>query len=100
MSLSRALALAGASRLLSFIGKNSFELFILNGFVAVFISPLLARIPFPPLDAFAYAGLAVGMTALHVLAMIILRRALTLLHTGADAIADLLTFGLARKQAA
>lgn len=91
VSLSRGLARFKASRVLDYMGRNSLQLFILNGFVAVFITPILAMLPWPHLNVLHYAALIVGIVGVHLLALMLFRPALDLIDTTASTIAAFLT---------
>jgi fucose 4-O-acetylase-like acetyltransferase len=88
VSLSAGLArIRAASELFAYIGRNSLDLFILNGFVATFLNYYIAQIHWPQLNALLYAGLAIGMVALHLVAMLLLRPVLRSINSAAVAIA-------------
>ena len=68
--LSTGLARLSVSSLLAYIGKNSLELFFINGFVATFLFGFFWQMEWPPLTVLAYFGLFIGIIAAHLLALI------------------------------
>jgi fucose 4-O-acetylase-like acetyltransferase len=97
ISLSAGLArIRAASELFAYIGRNSLDLFILNGFVATFLNYYIAQIHWPQLNALYYAGLAIGMVALHLAAMLLLRPVLRAINSAAVAIAGFIVKAVAK----
>ncbi|MFZ1109482.1 MAG: acyltransferase family protein [Rhodomicrobium sp.] len=88
VSLSAGLARFRASAIFAYAGRQSLNLFIINGFVATFLPPYIQQIPWPPLTATMYAGLAVVVIAAHLITLQALKPALTLLDEAAVAIAN------------
>ncbi len=88
VSLSAGLAKLRASAIFAYAGRESLNLFIINGFVATFLPPYIQRIPWPHLTAPMYLGLAVGVVAAHLLALQLLKPALSVLDTSTVAIAN------------
>lgn len=89
--LSRGLARFRASGILAYMGKNSLDLFIINGFVATFLPPVIAGFHWPPLTALHYLVLGVALVAAHLLVQRLLRRVLAAIDGAALAIASFLT---------
>jgi hypothetical protein len=73
------------------MGQKSLQLFILNGFVAVFLSPLIATLPWPHLTALHYAVLFCGIIGAHLLAMVVFMPLLDRIDQAAASIAAYLT---------
>jgi fucose 4-O-acetylase-like acetyltransferase len=97
VSLSVGLAKLSFTEILAYIGRRSLDLFIINGFVAVFLNYYIALIPWPHLTVFHYLGLAIAMVAAHLLALQILGPALAWINAAAVAIANMLVRLLAGK---
>ncbi len=87
VSLSSGLARFRASELFAYAGRQSLNLFIINGFVATFLPPYIQQIRWPHLTPALYVGLALGVIAAHLLALQLLKPALSLLDKAAAAIA-------------
>ncbi len=88
VSLSVGLARFRAAGLLAYMGKNSLDLFIINGFVATFLPSYIARIQWPALSVFHYLAIGIGIVAAHLLALQILQPALALIDKTAVAISN------------
>jgi hypothetical protein len=88
VSLSAGLARFRASEIFAYAGRQSLNLFIINGFVATFLPPYIQQIPWPPLTAPMYVGLAVGVIAAHLIALQALKPVLDLLDRAGIAIAN------------
>jgi fucose 4-O-acetylase-like acetyltransferase len=88
VSLSAGLARLRGSGLFAYAGRESLNLFIINGFVATFLPPYIQQIAWPHLTAWMYLGLAIGINAAHLLVLLILKPALSKLDKAAVAIAN------------
>ncbi len=88
--LSKGLSAFNSSRLLSYIGKNSLELFFINGFVATFLFGFFWQVQWPQLTALSYVGIFIAVVAAHLLALQILRPALTRIDQAGLAISNFL----------
>ncbi len=89
--LSTGLARLSVSSLLAYIGKNSLELFFINGFVATFLFGFFWQMEWPPLTVLAYFGLFIGIIAAHLLALIILKPVLSMINAASISISAFLT---------
>jgi fucose 4-O-acetylase-like acetyltransferase len=90
ISLSAGLAKVQASKILAYIGINSLDLFIINGFVATFLPPYIARITWPNLTIVHYVAIGIAVVAAHLLALQILRPLLARIDAAAVGIAGLI----------
>ncbi len=79
---------AGPSAFLSYVGRNSLQLFIINGFVATFLFGVLWQVKWPHLTVFHYIGFAIGIIAAHLLVLRVLRPVLGWIDSAALAISD------------
>jgi fucose 4-O-acetylase-like acetyltransferase len=100
VSLSAGLARFRASEIFAYAGRQSLNLFIINGFVATFLPPYIQQIRWPELTSAMYVGLAVGVIAAHLLALQLLKPALTALDKAAVVIANALVRLVAREKLA
>lgn len=95
--LSAGLARYKGSAVLAYMGKNSLDLFIINGFVATFLQSYIARFNWPHLTVFHYLAIAIGLIAAHLLAQRLLRHPLTLIDAAALRIAASITALVSRR---
>lgn len=98
VSLSRGLARFQASKVFVYMGQNSLNLFIVNGFVAVFLSPIIATIPLPKLTVFHYVALFVAIVGAHLIAIMALKPILDLIDKASIIISNALTELLTGRQ--
>ncbi len=93
-SASMLLAKTALAEFLATIGRNSLELFIINGFVATFLPPVIAGVRWPASSWWFYPIAAVIVIALHLVALQLLRVPLRLINDAASRISTFLA-GLA-----
>jgi fucose 4-O-acetylase-like acetyltransferase len=89
--LSAGLAKFSVSNLLAYMGRNSLELFIINGFVATFLFGTFWQMEWPHLTVLHYIGLFIGIVGAHLLALQILKPLLIRINGASIAIAGFLT---------
>lgn len=89
--LSRGLSKFKASGVFAYMGRNSLDLFIINGFVATFLPPYIAGFDWSWLSAPSYALIGVALVAAHLLVQWLLRRPLSAIDGAALRIATFLT---------
>jgi acyltransferase len=100
-SLAVICASAGLSRtrfaaFLAHIGKHSLELFVINGFVATFLPPYIARMDWPVQHWVFFPAAAAAVIALHLAALKVLQPALSTLSRAAIRMAQIATQLFAR----
>ncbi len=81
--LSRGLSKFKASDVFAHMGRKSLDLFVINGFVATFLPPYIARVDWSWLNPATYALVGIALIAAHLLVQWLLRRPLA----GIDALA-------------
>ena len=96
VSLSAGLARFRASEIFAYTGRNSLNLFIINGFVATFLPPYIQQIRWPDFTPTVSVALAVAVIAAHLVALQILNPALAWIDRTALSIANALVRLLAR----
>lgn len=89
--LSAGLARYKSSAVLAYMGKNSLDLFIINGFFIAFLSSHIGRIDWSHFNPIYLAAIGVGLIATHLLLQRILRRMLGGIDTLALRIASAIT---------
>ena len=94
--LSRGLSRFSASELFAYTGRNSLNLFIINGFVATFLPPYIQQIRWPDFTPLVSIVAAVAVIGAHLAALQILKPALDWIDKTAVAIADVLVRFVAR----
>lgn len=77
ISASAGLARTRFSNFFAHVGTHSLELFVINGFVATFLPPYVARVSWPVEHWYFWPLAAVAVIALHLLALRLLRRPLS-----------------------
>jgi hypothetical protein len=96
VSLSAGLARFRASELFAYTGRNSLNLFIINGFVATFLPPYIQMIRWPDFTPLVSIALAIAVIAAHLVALQILNPVLSWIDRAAVAIANALSRLIAR----
>lgn len=86
--LSAGLARFKGSAVLAYMGKNSLDLFIINGFVATFLPSYIGHHDWSHLDVPYYVAIGVGLIAAHLVVQRALRRPLGWIDALALRIAD------------
>lgn len=99
ISLSAVLARLRQSDAIAFLGRNSLELFVINGFVATFLPPMISGLHWPELAPWHYAGLFVAVIAIHVVALLLLKRPLGWLNAASVRLAGALASPLSAREA-
>ncbi len=94
--LSAGLARFRASELFAYTGRNSLNLFIINGFVATFLPPYIQQIRWPEFTLLVSIALAIGVIAAHLAALQILNPMLVWIDKAAASIANALSRLIAR----
>ena len=89
--LSAGLARFRASELFAYTGRNSLNLFIINGFVATFLPPYIQQIRWPEFTPLVSIAMAVGVIAAHLVALQMLNPALAWIDKTAVSIANALS---------
>lgn len=90
LSLSSLLARAAPlGKPLARLGRNSLDLFLVNGFVLAFLNPVLARVPLSALGRFDPAILVGTTVSLNFLLLLASRPLLGMLHRATDGIVTL-----------
>jgi fucose 4-O-acetylase-like acetyltransferase len=89
--LSRGLSKFKGSEVFAHMGRKSLDLFVINGFVATFLPPYIARFDWSWLNPMTYVLVAVVLVAVHLLVQWLLRRPLAGIDTAALRIATFLT---------
>lgn len=84
----RALASSAIGQPLARIGRKTLELLIINGFVLVFLHPVLQHVPLGEGGSWLYPLLLAGVLALHLLLLRLLQRPLSALQRFASRLAD------------
>jgi fucose 4-O-acetylase-like acetyltransferase len=100
VSLSAGLARFKASEIFAYTGRNSLNLFIINGFVATFLPPYIQQIRWPDFTPLVSIALAVGIIAAHLVALQILNPALAWIDRTAVSIANMLVRLIAKEASA
>lgn len=98
--LSAGLARYKSSAVLAYMGKNSLDLFIINGFFIAFLSSYVGRIDWSHFNAIYLAAIGIGLIAVHLLLQRILRRVLGGIDAVALRIADVITALISRRTTA
>ncbi len=105
--LSKGLARFRASELFAYAGRRSLDLFIINGFVATFLTGIIsANFPWSYMTAPLYVSIpffmamAIGMNAAHLIVLQAVRRALAALDNTAVAMANAIVGLVAREKEA
>jgi fucose 4-O-acetylase-like acetyltransferase len=96
VSVSVGLARFRASEIFAYTGRNSLNLFIINGFVATFLPPYIQQIRWPDFTPTVSVALAVAVIVAHLVALQILNPALAWIDRTALSIANALVRLLAR----
>jgi hypothetical protein len=96
VSLSAGLARFRASEIFAYTGRNSLNLFIINGFVATFLPPYIQMIRWPDFTPLVSIALAVAVIAAHLAALQILNPVLVWIDKAAVSIAKALSRLIAR----
>jgi fucose 4-O-acetylase-like acetyltransferase len=96
VSVSAGLARFRASEIFAYTGRNSLNLFIINGFVATFLPPYIQQIRWPDFTPTVSVALAVAVIVAHLVALQILNPALAWIDRTALSIANALVRLLAR----
>ena len=91
VSLSAGLARFRASELFAYTGRNSLNLFIINGFVATFLPPYIQQIRWPDFTPLVSIALAIAVIAAHLVALQILNPLLAWIDKAALSIANALS---------
>ena len=97
VSLSAGLARFRSSEIFSYTGRNSLNLFIINGFVATFLPPYIQQIRWPDFTPLVSIAAAIGIIGAHLVALLILNSPLAWIDRTAVAIANKLVRLIARE---
>lgn len=89
--LSRGLSRFKASGVFGYMGRRSLDLFIINGFVATFLPPAIARFDWSWLSVPTYGLIGIALVAAHLSVQWLLRRPLSAIDAAAMKIATFLT---------
>jgi fucose 4-O-acetylase-like acetyltransferase len=100
VSLSAGLARFRASEIFAYTGRNSLNLFIINGFVATFLPPYIQQIRWPDLTPLVSIALAIGVIGAHLAALQILNPVLGWIDKTAVSIANMLVRLVAKEAGA
>jgi len=100
VSLSAGLARFRASAIFAYTGRNSLNLFIINGFVAMFLPSYIQQIRWPDFTPLVSIALAFGVIAAHLVALQILNPVLGWIDKTAVFIANMLVRLIAKEAGA
>ncbi len=89
--LSAGLARFRTSELFAYTGRNSLNLFMINGFVATFLPPYIQQIRWPEFTPLVSIAMAVGVIGAHLVALQMLNPALAWIDKTALSIANALS---------